>query len=428
MIAPVAAARIVVLLLAALLVCPRAGGATLEIALADAPRADVPVPHIETEGEALGRDAGEYGRAFGVPAEEAMRRLRAQQGSVAATDRLQRAYADRLAGIAIEHVPEYRIVVLLTGSDPVPDRIVLAGGMRVPVHFRTGASATREAMIDAIDAGQPAIRSALPMVQGLGVDQRAGQIVALFRAGDFERIGEEALAARIVAIVGVPVQIRSIDRPDADSAIEGGSRVEGANAEDHLRYVCTSGFAVTDGARTGLTTAAHCPYALRYRAPDGSLAPLAYVGAWGAGNQDVQIQAGDEAPSPFVYADARRTIARPITGWRPRHAIRTGDFVCHRGEHTGYGCALVDLVDYAPPANLCAGPCRPVWVAVDGPSCGGGDSGAPVFDGTIALGVVKGASFGRGFGCNFYFYMSVDYLPVGWSVLTTGAGRAGPRS
>ena len=77
---------------------------------------------VQTPQEALADDAIQYAAQFGVPVEEAQRRLKAQQDSVAATDAIAREFADRLAGISIEHSPEYRIVVLLTGDQPVPDR------------------------------------------------------------------------------------------------------------------------------------------------------------------------------------------------------------------------------------------------------------------------------------------------------------------
>lgn len=68
--------------------------------------------------------------------------------------------------------------------------------------------------------------------------------------------------------------------------------------------------------------------------------------------------------------------------------------------------------------GLCGGHCSPAWVTVPGLTCRGGDSGGPVFSGTIAFGIANGANCGPGGRCNFYFYMSTDYLPVGW-VLTT---------
>ena len=58
-----------------------------------------------------------------------------------------------------------------------------------------------------------------------------------------------------------------------------------------------------------------------------------------------------------------------------------------------------------------------VPVTVAGPNCRSGDSGAPVFSGTRAYGIVKGGSYRRDGTCAFYFYMSNDYLPTGWALL-----------
>ena len=82
-----------------------------------------------------------------------MRRLRAQQDSVPATDRIRDEFQGRVAGVSVEHQPSFQIVVLLTGSDPVASRTILAGGMQVPVVFRTGAGATRDQIIAAIRGG-----------------------------------------------------------------------------------------------------------------------------------------------------------------------------------------------------------------------------------------------------------------------------------
>jgi hypothetical protein len=94
-----------------------------------------------------------------------------------------------------------------------------------------------------------------------------------------------------------------------------------------------------------------------------------------------------------------------------------GDIVCHRGETTGYSCAEVEYVDFAPAGDLCGGACLPTWVAVKGPRCKGGDSGAPVFLGTKAFGIVKGGNYLPDGTCRFYYYMSTDYLPDGWTLL-----------
>ncbi|WP_247599582.1 S1 family peptidase [Sphingomonas sp. PAMC26645] len=397
---------------------------------------------VQLPVDALMQDAGEYATRFGVPFDEALRRMRAQGDSVPATDALRETYKDRWAGIAIEHQPNYRIVVLLTGTDPVADQSVTAGGMVVPIVFRTGAPATREAVLAAITAYQAKIRESLPHPPGLGVDQRTGELVVMIASGDADLDRDGALRTRIATMTGVPVRIEAVDKSSANmaqdqvvpdstliptpvesGAIEGGGRVVGT--VDGKRYACTTGFVVSDGVRNGVVTAAHCPDTLSYvgkRPSDGSREewPLAFVGQWGWGYQDVQVNvatAPDVGYAPLFYADTAKTLARPVATWRYRTSTRAGDFVCHRGERTGYSCAVIAMVDFAPAGDLCGGACLPTWVAVEGPTCKAGDSGAPVFEGSTALGLVKGGTYRRDGTCLFYYYMSTDYLPQGWTLL-----------
>lgn len=372
---------------------------------------------IQSAAEALAQDAAEYAQHNGVGLQEAMARLRAQEESVATTDRIREAYRDRLAGISIEHQPEYRIVVLLTGSEPVPDQSVFAGGMNVPILFRTGAAATEDQIVSAMREHQAAIRSALPSGHGMGLDQRTGELVMMVRSRDADRFGLEEIDSRLEALTDVPVRVRVVDRPDGDLSLSGGARVEGIDPANGRRYSCTTGFVVTDGTRTGVVTAAHCPDSVIYLEPGGVPAPLDFVGQWGARYQDVQVHVGETAQRPLFFADTPKTAARPVTSWRNRASTRAGDAVCRRGETSGYSCSQVELTHYAPPGDLCGGPCDPTWVTVAGPSCRNGDSGGPIFNGTIAFGIVKGGNYGRGGTCNFYYYMSTDFLPDGWSLL-----------
>lgn len=378
-----------------------------------------PAAPVQTPAEALAQDAADYARQNGVSLDEAIFRLRAQQESVPATDRLQLLYKDRLAGIAIEHHPEYRIVVLLTGTQPVADEAVFAGGRQVPITFRTGAPATRDRVLAAIEKHQAEIRAALPRPPGMGVDPRTGELVVMVNSADASSIDQPALTAQLTELAGVPVRLRILGR-DADSGamdVGGGSRVVGINPVDGRRYACTTGFVVTDGARTGIVTSAHCPDTLSYVDRSRRETPLTFIGQWGWGFQDVQVHVSTEALRPLFYADTAKTEARPVTTWRNRTSTRAGDVVCHRGETTGYSCSQVELVDFAPAGDLCGGACLPTWVAANGPVCRGGDSGAPVFSGTVAFGIVKGASYRADGSCIFYYYMSTDYLPPGWSLL-----------
>ena len=374
-------------------------------------------PVVQSANDARAQDAGEYARRYGVTLDEAFRRLRAQEETVPATDRLASLYADRLAGISIEHAPDYRIVVLLTGSEPVPDEVVRAGGVAVPIAFRTGAPATRRQILTAIDEKRDAIRAAFPQARGMGADPRTGELVVMLSEGDEGSDDLAGLASRISEVAGVPARVELIGRPDANTAVAGGARVVGNDAVTGRRSVCTVGFVVSDGTRNGIVTAAHCPDVLTYTERDGTTIELPFVGQWGWSFQDVQV---NEAPAgdPLFYADAKKMFARVPVAQRARASTRAGDFVCHRGERTGYSCGEVEFIDYAPPGDLCGGPCAPDWVTVRGGDCGGGDSGGPVFSGDTAFGIMKGATWDRSGKCAFYYYMSLDYLPKGWALVT----------
>jgi len=390
--------------------------ASLVAVLAPAPaRAADPVR--QGPGEALTADARSYASAMGVGQEEADRRLRLQEASVAITERLRRDYRERLAGISIEHSPEWKVVLLLTGEQ-APVRLLLsAGEMKVPVELRGGAAATRTQVLAAIDRYRSEIAAAVPGTRGMGHDPRTGELVVIQRLSAADRPVAE-VEAELSRITGVPVRLRRMQATFENAGAAGGSRVEGADAGGR-RWFCTTGFLVTNGMQEGITTAAHCPDGLTYRGPDGEERLLKFAGGWGTAYRDVQIHTGVGSAPPLFFVDQDRTVARPVTTWMTRPMTRAGDWVCKRGEASGASCSTVEMTDFAPPGELCGGLCSTSWVTVKGPQCRRGDSGAPVFIGTTALGVLKGGAFLKGDDCAFYYYMSVDYLPEDWRLVVS---------
>ena len=381
-------------------------GLTLLLALAAAP-AHSAEPMLQTPEEAWRQDAAEYARAFAVEPGEAERRLRLQEASVAVTERLRVQYAARLAGIAIDHQPQWGVTVLLTGTDQ-PASLVEDG---VPVRFQVGAAATRAQVLEAIARHRFAIAERVPGLRGLGHDPRTGALLVL------PRDATPGLAEELTALTGVPVLVRAFPAAMRNAAAVGGSRVEGF--QDARRYVCTTGFVVSNGGQAGITTAAHCPDQLLYRGPDGGERGLTFVGQWGVSYQDVQVNTGVGAPEGRFFVNRERSVLRPLLSWRTRPQTRVGDFVCMRGESSGYACSTIELLDFAPPGELCGGPCAASWVTASGPACRRGDSGSPIFIGTTALGILKGGAYRPGGECAFYYYMSVDYLPDGWRLVTS---------
>jgi hypothetical protein len=372
---------------------------------------------VQSRDEALAEDAFQYAAQFAVAPDEAMRRLKAQQESVPATDAVAREFADRLAGISVEHLPQYRIVVLLTGSEAVSDRS--AAG--VPVVFRTGAKATHGQAVAAMRRHLIDFRSELPGARGAGYDQRSGEVVLLVTPEDESRLGTEAIRRRAEELGGVPVRVVVNRLIESNMSIGGGEEVVGIDSLTSRNSRCTTGFVVTNGEISAITTAAHCPDQLTYvDAEDGTSTMLPMIGSWGLGYQDVQINGSANSPGPLFYANRGAGSQRRVDTWRNVSSTRAGDFVCHYGVSSGYSCATVELTDYAPPGALCGGPCSPTWVTVRGPSCQTGDSGGPVFSGNVAFGIAKGINRDEAGHCLFYYFMSTDYLPSPWRLLTTG--------
>lgn len=332
------------------------------------------------------------------------------------TDSIAKEFAARLAGISIEHRPDYRIVVLLTGSEPVTDRTAVG----IPIVFRTGARATHEQAIQALRKHLIDLRDELPGARGAGYDQRTGEIVLLIPSSDAQKYGVEAIHARAEQVSEVPVRVVINDLLEANMSVDGGGRAAGTDARTGRTNICTTGFVVSDGTQKGIATAAHCPDALTYYDPDGSTEPLIFAGQWGAGYQDVQVNLSPKATEPLFYANRGAGSLRRLSTWRNVASTRAGDFVCHYGESSGYSCAEIELTDYAPPGTLCGGPCSPTWVTVRGPGCVPGDSGGPVFSGSVAFGIAKGINRSSAGRCNFYYYMSTDYLPSPWRLTTAG--------
>jgi hypothetical protein len=223
----------------------------------------------------------------------------------------------------------------------------------------------------------------------------------------------EQVEAELTRLTGVPVRVRRLQASFENAGAAGGSRVEGTDGAGR-RWFCTTGFLVSNGTQSGVTTAANCLDGMTYRGPDGEEQLLKFAGGWGTAYRDVQIHTGVGNASALFFVDHERTVARPVTSWLTRPMTRAGDWVCKRGEASGASCSIVEMTDFAPPGELCGGLCSTSWVTVKGPQCRRGDSGAPVFIGTTALGVLKGGAFLQGGNCAFYYYMSVDYLPEDW--------------
>ena len=228
---------------------------------------------VQIQAQSLAEDAVQYAARFGVTPDEALRRLRAQQATSATTDAIAEEFADRIAGISIENRPDYRIVVLLTGDQPVANRVD-AG---VPIVFQTGAKATRAQALTALRKHLIDLRTDLPNSRGAGYDQRTGEVVLLVTSADAARFGADAIRLRAEQVSGVPVRIVINELRESNLEVDGGGRVEGVSSATGRRSLCTTAFVVTNGETNAITTAAHCPDELTYVDRDGRTTSLPMI-------------------------------------------------------------------------------------------------------------------------------------------------------
>jgi hypothetical protein len=173
-------------------------------AQAEDPRRIDPIQAAET---ARYPDAAEVARGSGLTVAEAARRLRLQEVSAPHVSKLRREFAHRLAGLYRESEGDYRLVVRLKGTAPVPDRWIGAGPDRMRIQFLHGAPATLAETLEKVAASVSAIGAQLPGLMGTGVDERTGEVMlnvyAIGEGVDRARAAEPELER----LLGHPVRI-----------------------------------------------------------------------------------------------------------------------------------------------------------------------------------------------------------------------------
>lgn len=151
-------------------------------------------------------DAAEMARGGGISEAEAARRLRLQEVSAPYVSRLRREFADRLAGLYRESDGDYRLVVRLKGTAPVPDRWIGSGRDRMRIQFLVGAPATLVEMLEKIAANMPAIGTELPGLVGTGVDERTGEVMLMVHAVGVDVGRARSAEPALERLLGHPVR------------------------------------------------------------------------------------------------------------------------------------------------------------------------------------------------------------------------------
>ncbi|MFQ5526715.1 MAG: S1 family peptidase [Thermoanaerobaculia bacterium] len=364
-------------------------------------------------------EARSYAKDYDVSLEEAQRRLGLQGRVGEAMAKVEEMTRGRFAGAWIEHEPDFHVVVRLTGKEEPPSEIkevMLGSGVRFDL--KMGAETTLRVLEDVVRGASPELQAAIPVLSGLEVDVKTGEIVLFVAKAEdgshpmsveaVSRAIERAQSPFIEALLKQKIRFEEIDVPASDGHTRGGANLS----------TCTSGFAVRHAVGVkGYITAGHCGNNQTYSEFGGVSYGTTFVDEIRDSNQDVQWHTTPHWELPHFYASST-TSYRTLQAQRSRNAQSVGGYVCHRGMTTGYSCGTIQTKNFQPTyANACPGTtCSSVWIRVSGPSleCFPGDSGGPWFLWLTAYGIYKGQSSSgtTAAGCNWAFYMASNYFGI----------------
>lgn len=354
--------------------------------------------------DALRQDAESYILDHPVSMDEAATRLQlqAQAGDLEATLRDQ--LGDQFAGLWIEHEPEYRVVVRLSGNVQRADISEYFNSTQLEA--RTEILAADWSLTELRD--QQVFVNRLTRQYGIKADSEIDvrdNRVKIYTANpeglqlSFADNGIELPAGVVL------VNTAHLATPEV---LMGGSSISS----------CTAGFTVRRNTTNeqGISTAAHCPNGQSY-----SGTSLPFRSEDQQGNQDVQWN------STCGLLSISNTFnsgigTRSVTGTTHRNNQAIGAYVCKFGRTTGRTCGYIDSKTYAPSYVTSA---ASTFVRVDGRGTdlsAGGDSGGPWFVETQAYGIHSGGFNGGTFDGNS-LYMPINYISsLGVSVLTSNPG------
>lgn len=177
-------------------------GVLVALTAALLPMTTLSQPQSETEDIAI---TG-YAEENGVSITEARKRLLIQ-AAIGDEDklRLRSEFESRFAGMFLAHKPDQHMVVRLVGSSPVLPRVIKTSEGDLRVVFRVDQKHTY-AELKKIVSEFKAELSSIPGIQGIGVDQRTGEIVLDIAAPDKEKAVYENKKNQLEKALGAPIR------------------------------------------------------------------------------------------------------------------------------------------------------------------------------------------------------------------------------
>ncbi|HHX42792.1 MAG TPA: hypothetical protein GX714_02225 [Chloroflexi bacterium] len=355
-----------------------------------------PVPGGEPLGEESRIvDAQWYVSTYNVSLEEALRRLQLQDDIDGLEPALIAAEGDTFAGLWIQHVPEFRLVIAFTeGGEETVVPYVEGQPWAELVEVRT-MSATLAQLVAALEETDEMMRE-LGIRGDLVVDVKENRVqLRVTNQGELDAALQRT-GMRLPDHVAV-VPVERLVTPVAD--IFGGKNLNSPDGN------CTSGFSVvhTDGTK-GVATAGHCPGELTFEGVALPLRSRIYGGPW-----DVQWHRADHA---FTVRNLfwEGTYNRYVYGLKARDSQEIGETVCRYGRTRGYSCGHIEYRTLKPTGEKAPPDATYTYIWVLNAPTDFGDSGGPVFFNNTAYGIIHGTTDGSDL-----VYMAADYIASGLS-------------
>jgi hypothetical protein len=359
-------------------------------------------PQISSEGnkDALSWDADIYASNMRVSFEEAVKRFKFQDIAGDLDAELSMNEAETFAGIWLEHVPEFKLIVQFTRNAEETFKPYFPTELAdVIVEVRT----VKVSLLDLQKAQDEIISSVsnldIPVESGINVFENRVELYVADRV----RFDEAVQSGRIRLPDNIEViTVEEMGKPDVD--IYGGLPLS----------TCTSGFAVKlpDGSER-ITTAGHCDNAQSYNGKNLIFMWEVYTGPF-----DIQWHRTEDFTVTNKIQDSNTGSTRTITATKHRNNQIIGGYVCKYGMTSGYTCGYISDKNYCP---AYVPNCSATFIRVDNTAgyndlSSAGDSGGPWFLVETAYGTDSGTP---GPDHNDAIYMAVNYLDeIGVYVMT----------
>jgi len=351
-------------------------------------------------------DAQVYASNMNVSVDEAILRFQLQDIAGDLDAELTTNETETFAGLWIEHIPEFRVVVQFTrdGEETMKPYLKKYPEFADIVEVRNTAKVSLADLQRAqADASYSVSASDIPVESDINIYNNS---VELYMTKSDRSRFDDALQRNEIQLPDkvrvITVEAEAMGILEAD--IYGGLPLS----------TCTSGFSVKEGITKGITTAGHCSNTKSY---SGNNLPFQSEN-W-AGSYDIQWHT---APGYTVTNKIRwwsDGTTRDITATKSRSSQAIGNYVCKYGKTSHYTCGYISSKNFKPTVPNA----EATYIRVDNTAgyddlSSGGDSGGPWFLSNTAYGTHHGAPTADP---NDAVYMAVNYVEsgLGVSVMTS---------